>query len=123
MPALIVNLVEQIKAGTIRAYAVATPKRSPALPDVPTTIEAGLPEYQVSAWNALFAPKGTPKAIVDKLNDALVKALDDPNAKQRLLDLGGVLPEGEERTGAWLGKFVVAEVDRWGKTIRASNAK
>jgi tripartite-type tricarboxylate transporter receptor subunit TctC len=119
----IVNLVEQIKAGTIRAYAVATPKRSPALPDVPTTIEAGLPEYQVSAWNALFAPKGTPKAIVDKLNDALVKALDDPNAKQRLLDLGGVLPEGEERTGAWLGKFVVAEVDRWGKTIRASNAK
>ena len=119
----IVNLVEQIKAGTIRAYAVATPKRSPALPNVPTTIEAGLPEYQVSAWNALFAPKGTPKAIVDKLNDALVKALDDANTKQRLLDLGGVLPEGEERTGAWLGKFVVAEVDRWGKTIRASNAK
>jgi tripartite-type tricarboxylate transporter receptor subunit TctC len=119
----IVNLVEQIKAGTIRAYAVATPKRSPALPDVPTTIEAGLPEYQVSAWNALFAPKGTPKAIVDKLNDALVKALDDANTKQRLLDLGGVLPEGEERTGAWLGKFVIAEVDRWGKTIRASNAK
>ncbi len=119
----IVNLVEQIKAGTIRAYAIATPKRSPALPNVPTTIEAGLPEYQVSAWNALFAPKGTPKAIVDKLNDALVKALDDANTKQRLLDLGGVLPEGEERTGAWLGKFVVSEVDRWGKTIRASNAK
>lgn len=116
----IVNLVEQIKAGSIRAYAVATPKRSPALPDVPTTIEAGLPEYQVSAWNALFAPKGTPKAIVDKLNDALVKALDDPNARKRLLDLGGVLPEGDERTGAWLGTFVAAEVDRWGKTIRAS---
>ena len=119
----IVNLVEQIKAGTIRAYAIATPTRSPALPDVPTTIEAGLPEYQVSAWNALFAPKGTPKAIVDKLNDALVKALEDPNSKKRLLDLGGVLPEGEERTGAWLGKFVAAEVDRWGKTISASNAK
>jgi tripartite-type tricarboxylate transporter receptor subunit TctC len=119
----IVNLVEQIKAGTIRAYAIATPKRSPALPDVPTTIEAGLPEYQVSAWNALFAPKGTPKAIVDKLNAALVKALDDSNTRQRLLDLGGVLPEGEERTGAWLGTFVASEVDRWGKTIRASNAK
>ena len=56
----IVNLVEQIKAGTIKAYAVATPERSPALPDVPTTKEAGLPEYQVSAWNAIFAPKGTP---------------------------------------------------------------
>ncbi len=119
----IVNLVEQVKAGTIRAYAIATPKRSPALPDLPTTIEAGLPEYQVSAWNALFAPKGTPKAIVDKLNDALVKALDDANTRQRLLDLGGVLPEGDERTGAWLGKFVASEVDRWGKTIRAANAK
>ncbi len=57
----IVNLVEQIKAGTIKAYAVATPERSPALPNVPTTKEAGLPEYQVSAWNAVFAPKGTPK--------------------------------------------------------------
>ena len=119
----IVNLVEQIKAGSIKAYAIATPKRSPALPDVPTTIEAGMPEYQVSAWNALFAPKGTPKAIVDKLNDALSKALDDPNARKRLLDLGGVLPEGDERTGAWLGKFVAEEVDRWGKTIRAANAR
>ena len=55
----IVNLVEQVKGGAIRAYAIATPERSPALPDVPTTKEAGLPEYQVSAWNALFAPKGT----------------------------------------------------------------
>ena len=64
----IVNLVAQVKAGAIKAYAIATPERSPALPDVPTTKEAGLPEYQVSAWNALFAPKGTPKEIVAKLN-------------------------------------------------------
>ena len=72
----IVNLVEQVKAGSIKAYAVAIPERSPALPDVPTTKEAGLPEYQVSAWNALFAPKGTPTEITAKLNEALVKALD-----------------------------------------------
>lgn len=116
----IVNLVEQIKAGSIRAYGIATPARSPALPDVPTTKEAGLPEYEVSAWNALFAPKGTPAAIVAKLNDALSKALDDANSRKRLLDLGGVLPEGNERTSAWLGTFVAAEVDRWGKTIRAA---
>ena len=57
----IVNVVPQIKGGTIKAYAIATPERSPSLPDVPTTKEAGLPEFQVSAWNALFAPKGTPK--------------------------------------------------------------
>lgn len=116
----IVNLVTQIQAGSIRAYAIATPARSPALPDVPTTKEAGMPEYEVSAWNALFAPKGTPAPIVAKLNDALSKALDDPNSRKRLLDLGGVLPEGNERTSAWLGTFVAAEVDRWGKTIRAA---
>lgn len=116
----IVNLVTQIQAGAIRAYAIATPVRSPALPDVPTTKEAGMPEYEVSAWNALFAPKGTPAPIVAKLNDALVKALDDANSRKRLLDLGGVLPEGNERTSAWLGTFVAAEVDRWGKTIRAA---
>lgn len=116
----IVNLVTQIQAGAIRAYAIATPTRSPALPDVPTTKEAGMPEYEVSAWNALFAPKGTPAPIVAKLNDALVKALDDANSRKRLLDLGGVLPEGNERTSAWLGTFVAAEVDRWGKTIRAA---
>jgi tripartite-type tricarboxylate transporter receptor subunit TctC len=116
----IVNLVTQIQAGAIRAYAIATPARSPALPDVPTTKEAGMPEYEVSAWNALFAPKGTPAAVVARLNDALSKALDDPNSRKRLLDLGGVLPEGNERTSAWLGTFVAAEVDRWGKTIRAA---
>jgi len=116
----IVNLVTQIQAGAIRAYAIATPARSPALPDVPTTKEAGMPEYEVSAWNALFAPKGTPAAVVAKLNDALSKALDDANSRKRLLDLGGVLPEGNERTSAWLGTFVAAEVDRWGKTIRAA---
>lgn len=116
----IVNLVTQIQAGAIRAYAIATPTRSPALPDVPTTKEAGMPEYEVSAWNALFAPKGTPAPIVARLNDALSKALDDANSRKRLLDLGGVLPEGNERTSAWLGTFVAAEVDRWGKTIRAA---
>jgi tripartite-type tricarboxylate transporter receptor subunit TctC len=116
----IVNLVTQIQAGAIRAYAIATPTRSPALPDVPTTKEAGMPDYEVSAWNALFAPKGTPAPIVARLNDALSKALDDANSRKRLLDLGGVLPEGNERTSAWLGTFVAAEVDRWGKTIRAA---
>ncbi|MSP48549.1 MAG: tripartite tricarboxylate transporter substrate binding protein BugD [Alphaproteobacteria bacterium] len=116
----IVNLVEQIKGGQIKAYAIATPARSPALPDVPTTREGGLPEYEVSAWNALFAPKNTPAPVVARLNDALSKALDDPTTRKRLLDLGGVVPEGQQRTGAYLGDFVKAEVARWSPIIKAA---
>ena len=89
----IVNAVPQVQGGTIKAYAIATPERNPALPDVPTTKEAGMPEYQASAWNAMFAPKGTPKPIVDKLNAAIVKALDDETVRKRLLDLGSDIPE------------------------------
>ena len=71
----IVNVAPQIQGGNIKAFAIATPERSPALPNVPTTKEAGLDGYEVSAWNAMFAPKGTPPEIVAKLNDALVKSL------------------------------------------------
>jgi tripartite-type tricarboxylate transporter receptor subunit TctC len=115
----IVNLAPQIQGGKIKAYAIATEKRSPALPDVPTTTEAGLPDFKVSAWNALFAPKGTSKDIVAKLNDALSKALSDPATRKRLLDLGGVIPEGRERTAEHLAEFVVSEVERWGKAFKA----
>jgi len=118
----IVNLVEQVKGGAIKVYAIATPERSPALPDVPTTKEAGLPEYQVTAWNAMFAPKGTPKDIVAKLTSALAKALDDENTRKRLLDLGGVIPEKKDRTSAYLGDFVQKEVDRWTPILKASGA-
>jgi tripartite-type tricarboxylate transporter receptor subunit TctC len=116
----IVNLVEQIKAGSVKAYAIATPERSPALPDLPTTKEAGMPDYQVSAWNALFAPKDTPKDIVAKLNDALDKALDDAATRKRLLDLGGVIPDKAGRTSQALAKFVAEEVARWTPVLKAA---
>jgi tripartite-type tricarboxylate transporter receptor subunit TctC len=119
----IVNLVEQIRAGSIKAYAIATPERSPSLPDVPTTTEAGLPEYQVSAWNAVFAPKDTPKAVADKLSDALIKAQEDQATRKRLLDLGGVLPNGDERTPEYLGEFVKKEVARWTPILKNSAQK
>jgi tripartite-type tricarboxylate transporter receptor subunit TctC len=118
----IVNLVEQVKAGSIKAFAIATAERSPALPNVPTTKEAGLPDYQVSAWNALFAPKGTPKEIVTMLNDTLSKALDDPAARKRLLDLGSVLPEGNARSPAALAELVKREVARWTPVLKAAGA-
>ncbi|MFM9968058.1 MAG: tripartite tricarboxylate transporter substrate-binding protein [Burkholderiales bacterium] len=116
----IVNVVEQIKGGTIKAYAIATAERSPALPDVPTTKEAGLPGYQVSAWNALFAPKATPKEIVGRLNGALATSLADGNTRKRLLDLGGVLPSKQEQTPEWLGEFVKQEVARWTPILRGA---
>jgi tripartite-type tricarboxylate transporter receptor subunit TctC len=118
----IVNLVEQVKAGAIKAFAIATAERSPALPDVPTTKEAGLPEYEVSAWNALFAPKNTPKDIVTKLNQTLVKALDDPATRKRLLDLGSVLPAGNERSPEALAELVRKEVARWTPILKAAGA-
>lgn len=118
----IVNLVGQINAGTVKAFAIATPKRSPALPNLPTTKEAGLDNYEVSAWNAIFAPKGTPKPVVDKLSDALSKALDDTNARKRLDDLGGVIPEGAERGPDALQKLVESEVARWTPVLKAATA-
>jgi tripartite-type tricarboxylate transporter receptor subunit TctC len=116
----IVNAVPQIKGGTIKAYAIATPERNPALPEVPTTKEAGLPEFQVSAWNALFAPKGTPKPIIDKLNAALARALDDPNTRKRLLELGSDIPVGEARTPQALAELVKNEVARWTPIFQAA---
>ncbi|KLK90760.1 hypothetical protein AA309_23930 [Microvirga vignae] len=118
----IVNVAPQIQGGNIKAFAIATPERSPVLPNVPTTKEAGLGDYQVSAWNAVFAPKGTPADVVKKLNDALVKSLDDENTKKRLLELGGVLPSAEERTPDGLQKLVNSEVARWTPVLKAAGA-
>jgi tripartite-type tricarboxylate transporter receptor subunit TctC len=116
----IVNAVPQINGGTIKAYAVGTPERNPALPNLPTSKEAGLPEFQVSAWNALFAPKGTPKPIVDKLNAAVVAALDEETVRKRLLELGSDIPTKEKRTPQALAQLVKSEIDRWTPVIKAS---
>ena len=116
----IVNVVPQIQAGTIKAYAIGTAERNPALPDVPTSKEAGLPEFEASAWNALFAPKGTPKPIIDKLSAALDKALDDEGVRKRLLDLGSDIPDKTRRTSQALGNLVKSEIDRWSPIIKAA---
>jgi tripartite-type tricarboxylate transporter receptor subunit TctC len=116
----IVNLTPQIQAGSIKAYAIAIEKRSPALPDVPTTKEGGLPEFQVSAWNALFAPKGTPKEVVTKLNAALVKALDDEATRKRLLELGAEIPDRSGRSPEALQKLVTGEIERWNKVLKVA---
>src|SRR5262245_14911291 len=118
----IVNVVSQVQAGTIKAYAVASPQRSAVLKDVPTTKEAGLPEFQVSAWNAVFAPKDTPKDVMAKLNGALVKALDDGATRTRLLELGSIIPDRAGRTPEALQALVEKEVARWTPILKAAGA-
>jgi tripartite-type tricarboxylate transporter receptor subunit TctC len=118
----IVNVAPQIQGGNIKAFAIATPERSPVLPNVPTTKEAGLEGYEVSAWNAVFAPKGTPPDVVKKLSDALIKSLEDENTKKRLLELGGVIPTATERTPEALQKLVESEVARWTPVLKAAGA-
>lgn len=114
----IVNAVPQINAGTIKAYAIATPERNPSLPNVPTTKEGGLPEFQAQAWNAIFAPKGTSPEVIAKINASAAKALDDENVKKRLLELGSVIPAPAERTPQALGALVKSEVAKWSAVLK-----
>jgi tripartite-type tricarboxylate transporter receptor subunit TctC len=109
----IVNAVPQINGGTIKAYAIATPERNPSLPNVPTSAEADLPAFQAQAWNAIFAPKGTPAPVIAKLNAAAAKALDDENVRKRLLDLGSVIPGPADRTPEALAALVKSEIAKW----------
>ncbi|PZU93449.1 MAG: hypothetical protein DI527_06255 [Chelatococcus sp.] len=116
----IVSVSEQVKAGSIKAYAIASEARSPALPNVPTTKEAGLPEYQIEAWNGIAAPKGTPKEVVDRLVDALNKALEDEGTKKRLLDLGAVIPTAAERTPAGFAAVIKRDADKLTPVLAAA---
>jgi tripartite-type tricarboxylate transporter receptor subunit TctC len=117
----IVNAVPQINGGTIKAYAIATAERNPSLPNVPTTAEAGLQAFQAQAWNAIFAPKGTPAPIVARLNAAAAKALDDDNVRKRLLDLGSVIPGPADRTPEALATLVKDEIAKWTPVLKPAS--
>lgn len=110
---------EQIRAGKVRGFAVTTKTRSPAFPDMPTMEEAGLPGYEIYSWNALFAPAGTPKDIVAKLNDAANQAIKDPVIAKRLSDLSNVIVG---TTPEQLGEHVKAELAKWGPIAKAAGA-
>lgn len=112
------NTTSHIKAGKIQVYAVTTPKRLPSLPDVPTMDEAGLPNYRMTVWHALYAPKGTPKPIIDKLSKALQEALKDPNLKQRYAELGAEAVAQDRATPEALGAHLKAEIEKWGPIIK-----
>ncbi|HEY5900501.1 MAG TPA: tripartite tricarboxylate transporter substrate binding protein [Burkholderiales bacterium] len=110
----ITPLISGIKSGSLRALAVTAGKRAPQLPDVPTAIEAGVKGYDVASWNALAAPAKTPQPILDKLHDALVKALAAPEVQKRFSDLG---VEGRASSPEELKRFYESETRRWTKVV------
>jgi tripartite-type tricarboxylate transporter receptor subunit TctC len=116
------NTTSQIESGKIKAYAVTSPKRltTPALAKLPTLDESGLKGFNVSIWHGLYAPKGTPKAVTDKVNDALKKALKDPEFNKRQEALGAVIITDGRVNGADHKKFVEAEINKWGPVIKAA---
>jgi tripartite-type tricarboxylate transporter receptor subunit TctC len=113
-----VSVIGAIGAGSIKAYAVSSPQRLAALPDVPTARELGL-NYQMNVWAGMFAPKGTPKEVVGTLAAALDKTLDDPAVAKRINELGGSVPPKDERTPEKFAAFVTAEIAHWSPILKA----
>jgi tripartite-type tricarboxylate transporter receptor subunit TctC len=114
------NTTNQIKAGEIKAYATTTKDRLPNLPDIPTAAEAGLPGLAVTVWHGIYAPKGTPKEIIDRLSQSLQKALKDETVVQRFADLGTApVPEDQAVPDA-LKQKLSSEIDRWRPIITAA---
>jgi tripartite-type tricarboxylate transporter receptor subunit TctC len=113
------SAIGHVKAGKLRPLAVTTAQRSPALPDVPTIAEAGVPGYEATSWFGLLAPAGTPAPVVTKLNAAILKALADPDVKKKLLEQGAE-PAGE--TPAQFAAFIASETVKWGKIVKQSGA-
>jgi tripartite-type tricarboxylate transporter receptor subunit TctC len=121
--ATVLDVGSHLASAAVKVYAVGAAERNPALPNIPTTMEAGLPGLDSSPWWGLFAPKSTPRPILDRLTEALDKALDDPNTRNRLLELGGEVPDKTKRGQQALAKLVKTEIARWTPIIRAANIK
>ena len=109
-----------MKTGKIRALAVSGVKRSPAVPNLPTVAEAGLPDFQVDPWFGLVAPKGTPREIATKLNLELNKYFKDQKVKEQLSGMG---IEAEGMTPEQFGQYIRAEIARWDKVVKESGVK
>jgi tripartite-type tricarboxylate transporter receptor subunit TctC len=117
------NALPQVRAGKVKAYAVTSKNRLTSQPDIPTVDEAGLPNFYMSVWHAFWAPKGTPKEIVNRLNAALVETLADPAVQKRLQDLGQELFTREQQTPEALRAWHKAEIDKWWPLIKTAGIK
>jgi tripartite-type tricarboxylate transporter receptor subunit TctC len=117
------NSLQHVRDGKIRAYAVTAGARLPSAPDIPTVAEAGLPSLDISVWYGLWAPKGTPKEIIAKLNAAAVQALSEPAVRQRFAELGLDMPPRDRLTPEALAAYQKAEIEKWWPVIKDANIK
>jgi tripartite-type tricarboxylate transporter receptor subunit TctC len=115
------NSINQVRAGTIRGYAVTDDKRAESAPEIPTTDEAGVPGLHMTLWSGLWVPKGTPKEIVAKLNAAAIEALNDSNVRKALENLGLQMPPAEKLSPESLGDWQKAEIAKWWPMIKAAH--
>jgi tripartite-type tricarboxylate transporter receptor subunit TctC len=118
----VVSVAPAVKGKMIKAFVVSGDAASPALPGVPSAKQAGIPDFQLSIWSAMYAPKGTPQDIVAKLSGALDKALDDPALDKRMVDLGGAVPTKAERGPARLTAVLKADIAKWHPILKAAMA-
>jgi tripartite-type tricarboxylate transporter receptor subunit TctC len=117
------NSINQVRAGTIRGYAVTDSKRAESAADIPTVDEAGLPGFHMTLWSGLWVPRGTPKEIVAKLKAAAVEALSDPVVRRQLENLGLQMPALDQLSPQALGDWQKAEIAKWWPMIKAANVK
>ena len=111
------TVVPQVQGGNIRALLISLNDRSGATPQVPTSREAGIPAYLFQGWNAIFAPEGTPKPVIDRLSKALLEALADPGVQKRIADVGAIPASAAEATPESFRKFLNEEIVKWEKVI------
>jgi tripartite-type tricarboxylate transporter receptor subunit TctC len=117
------NSLPQIKAGTIKAYAITDSKRLAAAPEIPTVDEAGVPGLHINIWHAVWMPKGTPKEIIAKLNGAIVECLADSTLRAKLMELGQEIPSREQQNPQALYAYHKAEIEKWWPVLKAANIK
>ncbi len=115
------NSMAQVKAGSVKAFAVTAKERLPSAPDIPTVDEAGVPGLYISVWYGLWVPKGTPHDIIAKLNAAAVDAMADPNVRARMASFGLDIPPREQQTPEALGALQKAEIEKWWPIIKAAH--
>jgi tripartite-type tricarboxylate transporter receptor subunit TctC len=117
----IVNTAKpQIDAGNVKGIAIMNKERSPALPNLPTALEQGVPNLEAYTWSAIFLPKGAPEAVVKKLNEAMVQAMKTPAVREALDKAGAVIVADDRTTPQYLGQFLKSEIEKWAAPIKAS---